>query len=89
MDVSGYLRKKEGDSTTSLANDWAQLDGVYSKRLSHQLTIKLGDFVRDYVVVNWATVGPWVSKNRVITKRSNHDLTVLSFPRLTVIHLNL
>ncbi|OXA59758.1 26S proteasome non-ATPase regulatory subunit 13 [Folsomia candida] len=45
-DVSGYLRKKEGDSTTALANDWAQLDDLYSKRLWHQLTIKLGEFVK-------------------------------------------
>jgi len=45
-DVSAYLWSKEGAAGPPLANSWAELDDLYSKRLWHELTIKLLAFVR-------------------------------------------
>lgn len=47
-DVSAYLRKKESEASDNagLATDYSTLNDLYSKRLWHQLTLRLGTFVK-------------------------------------------
>jgi len=51
LDISGYLRDQEHKATQAahqeLANQWAELDQLYTKKLWHQLTVKLLDFVKN------------------------------------------
>jgi len=50
-DVSKYLREQEEASTDAqIARKWSELDDLYTKRLWHQLTIKLLDFVKHPVL---------------------------------------
>lgn len=46
-DVSGYLRSKERSADPAMAEKWAKLDELHSKRLWHQLTIQLLTFVKE------------------------------------------
>ncbi|XP_035738229.1 26S proteasome non-ATPase regulatory subunit 13-like [Vespa mandarinia] len=45
-DVSTFLRSKQNVSDKELAEEWAELDTLYNKRLWHQLTLKLETFVK-------------------------------------------
>jgi 26S proteasome regulatory subunit N9 len=44
-DVSKYLRTKEGMCDGEMAAHWAKLDDLYSKRLWHQVTLALEEFL--------------------------------------------
>uniref|UniRef100_A0AAQ5XV14 26S proteasome non-ATPase regulatory subunit 13 n=1 Tax=Amphiprion ocellaris TaxID=80972 RepID=A0AAQ5XV14_AMPOC len=47
-DVSGYLKQQQSNSSTpEMAAEWHALEDLYNKRLWHQLTLKLTDFVKD------------------------------------------
>uniref|UniRef100_A0A8C6THU4 26S proteasome non-ATPase regulatory subunit 13 n=1 Tax=Neogobius melanostomus TaxID=47308 RepID=A0A8C6THU4_9GOBI len=47
-DVSGYLKQQQSCSPTpEMAAEWHGLEDLYNKRLWHQLTLKLTDFVKD------------------------------------------
>ncbi|XP_072017784.1 26S proteasome non-ATPase regulatory subunit 13-like [Amphiura filiformis] len=45
-DVSGYLSEKQRDSSPEIATEWAAIEELYNKKLWHQLTIKLVDFIK-------------------------------------------
>ncbi|MED6243109.1 26S proteasome non-ATPase regulatory subunit 13, partial [Ataeniobius toweri] len=48
MDVSGYLKQQQSSSSTpEMVAEWHALEDSYNKRLWHQLTLKLTDFVKD------------------------------------------
>ncbi|GLV37077.1 Regulatory particle non-ATPase 9 [Carabus blaptoides fortunei] len=44
--VSEYLSKKQTESNKELATEWTQLEELYTKRLWHQVTLKLQTFVK-------------------------------------------
>uniref|UniRef100_A0A3Q2QS38 Proteasome 26S subunit, non-ATPase 13 n=1 Tax=Fundulus heteroclitus TaxID=8078 RepID=A0A3Q2QS38_FUNHE len=47
-DVSGYLKQQQSSSSTpEMAAEWHAMEEFYNKRLWHQLTLKLTDFVKD------------------------------------------
>uniref|UniRef100_A0A3B3BXC2 Proteasome 26S subunit, non-ATPase 13 n=1 Tax=Oryzias melastigma TaxID=30732 RepID=A0A3B3BXC2_ORYME len=47
-DVSGYLKQQQSSSSTpETAAKWHALEDLYNKRLWHQLTLNLTDFVKD------------------------------------------
>uniref|UniRef100_A0A7N8XEH6 26S proteasome non-ATPase regulatory subunit 13 n=1 Tax=Mastacembelus armatus TaxID=205130 RepID=A0A7N8XEH6_9TELE len=47
-DVTGYLKQQQSNSSTpEMAAEWHTLEELYNKRLWHQLTLKLTDFVKD------------------------------------------
>ncbi|XP_063044262.1 26S proteasome non-ATPase regulatory subunit 13-like [Engraulis encrasicolus] len=47
-DVAGYLRQQQSiSSTPEMAAEWHSLEDLYNKKLWHQLTLKLTDFVKD------------------------------------------
>uniref|UniRef100_A0A7N6AT01 PSD13 N-terminal domain-containing protein n=1 Tax=Anabas testudineus TaxID=64144 RepID=A0A7N6AT01_ANATE len=47
-DVGGFLKQQQSNSSTpELAAKWHSLEDLYNKRLWHQLTLKLTDFVKD------------------------------------------
>uniref|UniRef100_A0A8C6LN48 Proteasome 26S subunit, non-ATPase 13 n=1 Tax=Nothobranchius furzeri TaxID=105023 RepID=A0A8C6LN48_NOTFU len=47
-DVNGYLKQQQSNSSTpETAAKWHALEDLYNKRLWHQLTLKLTDFVKD------------------------------------------
>uniref|UniRef100_A0A3B5LKT7 26S proteasome non-ATPase regulatory subunit 13 n=1 Tax=Xiphophorus couchianus TaxID=32473 RepID=A0A3B5LKT7_9TELE len=47
-DVSGYLKQQQSSSSTpEMAAEWHAMEDFYNKRLWHQLTLKLTDFVKD------------------------------------------
>ncbi|NP_001040331.1 26S proteasome non-ATPase regulatory subunit 13 [Bombyx mandarina] len=46
IDVSDFLTKKQA-SEPALAADWAKLEELYNKKLWHQLTLKLQEFVKN------------------------------------------
>uniref|UniRef100_A0A674N5Z4 Proteasome 26S subunit, non-ATPase 13 n=1 Tax=Takifugu rubripes TaxID=31033 RepID=A0A674N5Z4_TAKRU len=47
-DVSGYLKQQQSTSSTpEMAAEWHMLEEFHNKRLWHQLTLKLTDFVKD------------------------------------------
>uniref|UniRef100_A0A671WWW7 26S proteasome non-ATPase regulatory subunit 13 n=1 Tax=Sparus aurata TaxID=8175 RepID=A0A671WWW7_SPAAU len=47
-DVTGYLKQQQSNSSTpEMAAEWHMLEEFYNKRLWHQLTLKLTDFVKD------------------------------------------
>lgn len=55
-DVKGYLSKKQSEGGP-LASDWVSLGELYEKRLWHQLTLKLTEFVKnDYFAQNGGLV---------------------------------
>ncbi|KAK2580072.1 hypothetical protein KPH14_012355 [Odynerus spinipes] len=45
-DVSTFLRSKQNVADKELAEEWAELETLYNKRLWHQLTLKLETFVK-------------------------------------------
>ncbi|KAI4454612.1 26s proteasome non-atpase regulatory subunit 13 [Holotrichia oblita] len=45
--VSDYLSKKQKESTKDLASEWSQMEELHNKKLWHQLTLKLTDFVKN------------------------------------------
>ncbi|XP_061381600.1 26S proteasome non-ATPase regulatory subunit 13 isoform X2 [Danaus plexippus] len=45
VDANDYLSKKQA-SDPELASDWAKLEELYNKKLWHQLTLKLQEFVK-------------------------------------------
>ncbi|XP_076878427.1 26S proteasome non-ATPase regulatory subunit 13 [Brachyhypopomus gauderio] len=47
-DVLGYLKQQQSKSpTTEMATEWHKLEDLYNRKLWHQLTLKLTDFVQD------------------------------------------
>lgn len=46
-DVAGYLAEQQRKSTGELAQDWATIEELYNKKLWHQLTLKLLQFVKN------------------------------------------
>uniref|UniRef100_A0A8C9SHD7 26S proteasome non-ATPase regulatory subunit 13 n=1 Tax=Scleropages formosus TaxID=113540 RepID=A0A8C9SHD7_SCLFO len=47
-DVTGYLKQQQSKSSTpELAKEWHSLEDLYNRKLWHQLTLKLTDFVQD------------------------------------------
>lgn len=47
-DVTGYLKQQQSNSATpELATEWHTLEDLHNKKLWHQLTLKLTDFVKD------------------------------------------
>ncbi|CAH3019569.1 unnamed protein product [Porites evermanni] len=55
-DVKGYLSRKQSEGGP-LASDWVSLGELYEKRLWHQLTLKLTEFVKnDYFAQNGGLV---------------------------------
>lgn len=45
-DVQKYLSSKQNTVDQDLAAEWARLESLYNKKLWHQLTIALLDFVK-------------------------------------------
>ncbi|OWF44717.1 26S proteasome non-ATPase regulatory subunit 13 [Mizuhopecten yessoensis] len=46
-DVGAYLAEQQRKTTGDLATDWGQLEEFYNKKLWHQLTLKLLEFVKN------------------------------------------
>jgi len=46
-DVAGYLSEQQRKSTGDLANEWAKIEELYNKKLWHQLTLRLLQFVKN------------------------------------------
>ncbi|XP_062405678.1 26S proteasome non-ATPase regulatory subunit 13-like [Sardina pilchardus] len=47
-DVAGYLNQQQSiSSTPEMAAEWHSLEDLYNKKLWHQLTLKLTDFVKE------------------------------------------
>ncbi|TDH17453.1 hypothetical protein EPR50_G00008570 [Perca flavescens] len=47
-DVTGFLKQQQSTSSTpEMATEWHTLEDFYNKRLWHQLTLRLTDFVKD------------------------------------------
>jgi len=46
-DVAGYLTEQQRKSTGDLANEWGKIEELYNKKLWHQLTLKLLQFVKN------------------------------------------
>ncbi|XP_022906433.1 26S proteasome non-ATPase regulatory subunit 13 [Onthophagus taurus] len=44
--VSDYLSKKQKESAKDLASEWSQMEELHNKKLWHQLTLKLLEFVK-------------------------------------------
>ncbi|VEN57812.1 unnamed protein product [Callosobruchus maculatus] len=44
--VTEYLTKKQEDSPKELSAEWAELEELYNKRLWHQLTLKILQFIK-------------------------------------------
>jgi len=47
IDVAGYLSEQQRKSSHELAQEWAALEELYNKKLWHQLTLRLNQFVRN------------------------------------------
>ncbi|KAF4533371.1 hypothetical protein B566_EDAN002769 [Ephemera danica] len=45
-DVSKYLAAQQTDANKDVAAEWAKLEELYNKKLWHQLTLKIGTFVK-------------------------------------------
>lgn len=45
-DVAKYLNSKQSVCDEDLAAAWAKLESLYNKKLWHQLTIELLDFIK-------------------------------------------
>lgn len=48
-DVAGYLSEQQRKSTGDVATEWTQIEELYSKKLWHQLTLKLLQFCKNPV----------------------------------------
>ena len=46
VDVPGYLSEQQRKSSAEHAPEWAALEELYSKKLWHQLTLRLGEFIK-------------------------------------------
>ncbi|XP_014255171.1 26S proteasome non-ATPase regulatory subunit 13-like [Cimex lectularius] len=46
-DVNAYLTAKQSNAPKELADDWALLEEYHNKKLWHELTLKLGTFVKN------------------------------------------
>ncbi|XP_005107749.1 26S proteasome non-ATPase regulatory subunit 13 [Aplysia californica] len=46
-DVSGYLTEQQRKSSGDVAAEWGQIEELYNKKLWHQLTLKLLQFVKN------------------------------------------
>ncbi|EEB19546.1 26S proteasome non-ATPase regulatory subunit, putative [Pediculus humanus corporis] len=46
-DVSQYLQARQSESPKEIASDWAKLEELYNKKLWHQLTLKVEEFVKN------------------------------------------
>ncbi|KAJ8315045.1 hypothetical protein KUTeg_007196 [Tegillarca granosa] len=46
-DVGAYLSEQQRKSTGDVATEWGQLEELYNKKLWHQLTLKLLEFVKN------------------------------------------
>jgi len=46
IDVPGYLGEQQRKSS-ELAPEWAALEELYNKKLWHQLTLRLGEFIKN------------------------------------------
>lgn len=47
IDVPGYLSEQQRKSSSELAPEWAALEELYNKKLWHQLTLRLGEFIKN------------------------------------------
>jgi len=47
VDVAGYLSEQQRKSSSELAPEWAALEELYNKKLWHQLTLRLSEFVKN------------------------------------------
>lgn len=47
VDVLGYLSEQQRKSSAELAAEWAALEELYNKKLWHQLTLRLGEFIKN------------------------------------------
>jgi len=47
VDVLGYLSEQQRKSSAELASEWAALEELYNKKLWHQLTLRLGEFIKN------------------------------------------
>jgi len=47
IDVPGYLSEQQRKSSSELASEWAALEELYNKKLWHQLTLRLGEFIKN------------------------------------------
>jgi len=47
LDVPGYLSEQQRKSSSELAPEWAALEELYNKKLWHQLTLRLGEFIKN------------------------------------------
>ncbi|CAB3360789.1 Hypothetical predicted protein [Cloeon dipterum] len=45
-DATKYLATQQAESPAELAAEWAKLEELYNKKLWHQITLKLGNFVK-------------------------------------------
>ncbi|XP_064628428.1 26S proteasome non-ATPase regulatory subunit 13-like [Lineus longissimus] len=45
-DVSGFLAEQQTKNTGEIAAEWSTMEQLYNKKLWHQLTLKLGEFVK-------------------------------------------
>jgi len=46
-DIAGYLSEQQAKSSGDVAQEWVTIEELYNKKLWHQLTLKLGVFVKD------------------------------------------
>ena len=46
IDVPGYLSEQQRKSSSEHASEWAALEELYNKKLWHQLTLRLGEFIK-------------------------------------------
>ena len=46
IDVPGYLSEQQRKSSSELAPAWAALEELYNKKLWHQLTLRLDEFIK-------------------------------------------
>jgi len=47
VDVPAYLSEQQRKSSNELAEEWAALEALYNKKLWHQLTLRLSEFVKN------------------------------------------
>ena len=47
IDVPGYLSEQQRKSSSELAPEWAVLEELYNKKLWHQLTLRLVEFIKN------------------------------------------
>lgn len=47
VDVLGYLSEQQRKGSSELASEWAALEELYNKKLWHQLTLRLSEFIKN------------------------------------------